>query len=61
MAYVDDDLIERVAKAIRTEYVETERPDRPDWDHTPELRKVKWRRMAIAAVKEIDPEAEIDG
>jgi sugar phosphate isomerase/epimerase len=61
MAYVDDGVIERIAKAIRAEYVNTERPNRPNWDNTPEHRKVKWRRMAIAALKEIDPEAESNG
>lgn len=41
---------ERVAKAIRTEYVATERPDRPSWEDTPDHRKAKWLRMADAAI-----------
>lgn len=60
MSFVEHETVEVVAEAIRESYVRNERPDRPAWKNTPEHRKVKWRRMAAAAIKAYDPEAEFN-
>jgi hypothetical protein len=42
--------IDVIAKAVRIAYLEHSGMPRPTWEELPENRKVKWRKMAQAAI-----------
>lgn len=49
--------VDKIAKAIRTAYLQHEnRTDRPEWEDMEPSTRIKWRKMAEAALDAIEEE-----